>query len=52
MIGGSVTRYNFNRSVTPPAPFVYVTLLSRNGSGKSSEWPAQIDTGADKTVVP
>ncbi len=45
-------RYNFNQSVTPPAPFVYVRVLTRDGARRSSEWPAQIDTGADRTVVP
>jgi hypothetical protein len=47
-----VIRYNFNISVTPPAPFVYVTISSRDGSRETGNVAAQLDTAADKTVVP
>jgi hypothetical protein len=45
-------RYNYNRSVSPPAPFINVRILSRDGLRTSTSWPAQFDTGADRTVVP
>lgn len=45
-------RYNYNRTVEPPAPFVYVTLGRPDGTGATPQWPAQIDTGADRTIIP
>ena len=47
-----MTRYNYNRTATPSAPFVHVTIFATDGSGRSSEWPAQVDCGADKTILP
>lgn len=47
-----MTRYNYNRTTTPPAPFVHVTIFANDGSGRSSEWPAQLDCGADRTIIP
>jgi hypothetical protein len=45
-------RYAYNRQVEPPAPFVHVTIR-RPGPGQASdERPAQIDTAADRTVIP
>jgi hypothetical protein len=41
MMGDALTRYNFNRSMTPPAPFAYVKLLSRDGlRGSQGRRPA------------
>jgi len=45
-------RYSYNRQVTPPAPFVHVTLRRPDGTGDLSDWPAQLDTGADRSVIP
>lgn len=46
-------RYNYNRQVSPPGPFVHVTLM-RPGDSSSNirDVPAQIDTAADITVLP
>lgn len=45
-------RYAYNRQVDPPAPFVHVSLR-RPGDGPSlDDLPAQIDTAADRTVIP
>jgi hypothetical protein len=45
-------RYAYNRQVDPPAPFVHVALR-RPGDGPSlDDMPAQIDTAADRTVIP
>jgi predicted aspartyl protease len=35
-----------------PAPFVHVTLRCRQNEQEASEIPAQIDTAADRTVIP
>jgi hypothetical protein len=45
-------RYNYNRQVNPPAPFVHVHLSAPLSGSRGLELPAQIDTGADVTVVP
>lgn len=46
-------RYSYNRQVTPPAPFVHVTVSRPNDANIAlTDLPAQIDTGADFTVVP
>src|SRR5712692_8405322 len=45
-------RYLYNRQVNPPAPFVHVTIRTANASKELSEYPAQIDPGADRTVIP
>lgn len=47
-----MVRYNYIREFAPPAPFAYVTAASPDGSAGPGEWPAQLDTGADRTVVP
>ncbi len=45
-------RYAYNRQVDPPAPFVHVSLR-RPGDGPSIDnLPAQVDTAADRTVIP
>jgi predicted aspartyl protease len=47
-----VTRYRYNQQVSPPAPFVHVTLRHPVRSEAVSDLPAQLDTAADFTVVP
>jgi predicted aspartyl protease len=47
-----VTRYNYNQDVAPPAPFVHAVILRDEDGAPAVEWPAQIDTGADTTVIP
>src|SRR5262245_49047100 len=47
-----MTRYRYNEQFDPPAPFVYVRLYSLKTGADYGELPAQLDTGADRTVVP
>lgn len=47
-----MTRYNYNQQVAPPAPFVYVTIARPDDGAEMANIPAQLDTAADKTVVP
>jgi hypothetical protein len=45
-------RYSYNGQVTPPAPFVHVTVQPPGGATAVSELPALLDTAADITVIP
>jgi hypothetical protein len=45
-------RYAYNRQVEPPAPFVHVSLRCADTGQAVSNLPAQIDTAADRTVIP
>lgn len=45
-------RYGYNAQVQPPAPFVLITLRNPAGGAEVRDVPAQIDTAADRTVVP
>ena len=45
-------RYRYNRQLNPPAPFIHVHLGRPDGSLESRDIPAQLDTGADFTVLP
>lgn len=45
-------RYNYNRQIEPPAPFVHVSLSRPSGGVGLDDVPAQIDTAADMTVLP
>jgi hypothetical protein len=45
-------RGTYNTQVQPPAPFVLVSLRDALGLEQSLTIPAQIDTAADRTVVP
>ena len=47
-----MTRYRYNQQVDPPAPFVHVTLMRPVGDEAITDLPAQLDTAADRTVVP
>jgi predicted aspartyl protease len=46
-------RYNYNRQISPPAPFVHATVARPDDSTVSiSGVAAQLDTGADFSVIP
>jgi predicted aspartyl protease len=45
-------RYAYNRQLTPPAPFVHVTLRCIETGHFREAVPAQLDTAADRTVIP
>jgi predicted aspartyl protease len=47
-----VTRYNYNSQLQPPAPFVHVVVRNPADGSELQGIPAQIDTGADQTVLP
>ena len=45
-------RYNYNRQVTPPAPFAHVSVGRPVDETVVADLPAQLDTAADMTVIP
>jgi predicted aspartyl protease len=45
-------RYRYNQQVSPPAPFVHVTVSPPVPGSAGAEGPAQLDTAADMTVIP
>jgi hypothetical protein len=45
-------RYSYNAQKQPPAPFVRITLRHPLSGIEIRDIPAQIDTGADQTLVP
>jgi hypothetical protein len=45
-------RYSYNRQLVPPAPFIHVTLRCVESGRELGQVPAQIDTAADRTVLP
>jgi predicted aspartyl protease len=45
-------RYGYNRQVSPPAPFVHVTLRCAETGKEIADVPAQLDCAADCTVIP
>src|SRR5262245_30839733 len=45
-------RYRYAPHTDPPAPFVYLALKNRVTGAKVEQVPAQLDTGADLTVLP
>jgi predicted aspartyl protease len=47
-----VIRYTYNTQVQPPAPFVFLTLRNPADGRELQNVPAQIDLGADQTVLP
>jgi len=47
-----VIRYGYLAQLTPPAPFVNVTLTNPVSGGILRDLPAQLDCAADRTVVP
>lgn len=47
-----MVRYNYNRQVSPPAPFVHVSIRPPNEGSAEAVIPAQLDTAADLSVIP
>jgi len=47
-----MSRYRYNRQVSPPAPFIHVSVRSIAVNSAVAECPAQLDTAADLTVIP
>jgi hypothetical protein len=47
-----MVRYAYNQQVTPPAPFVHVSVRPPIGETAGVVVPAQIDTAADLSVIP
>jgi predicted aspartyl protease len=47
-----VIRYAYNQQVIPPAPFVHVSVRPPFAGAVAIIVPAQIDTGADLSVIP
>lgn len=45
-------RYNYVQQLQPPAPFVYVRLQNPVSGVELNDVPAQIDTAADRTLIP
>jgi hypothetical protein len=45
-------RYQYVTDVSPPAPFVQVVLRNPTADSALSTTPAQIDSAADRTVIP
>ena len=45
-------RYGYNAQKQPPAPFVFITLSHPTSGAEARDVPAQLDTGADQTLVP
>lgn len=45
-------RYRYTQQLTPPAPFVYVSIRCVATGALVSSLPAQLDTAADRTVLP
>ena len=52
MEGRGLIRYAYNLQKQPPAPFVLVTLRHPQTGAEVHDVPAQLDPGADCTVVP
>jgi hypothetical protein len=52
MEGRELIRYVYNSQKKPPAPFVLVTLANPLTGAEVRDVPAQLDTGADCTLVP
>ena len=45
-------RYIYNKQVSPPAPFVHVSVSPPQVGLEGMIVPAQIDTAADLSVIP
>src|SRR5947209_8180271 len=45
-------RYNYLPQLHPPAPFVYVTIRNPITRTEQRDVPAQLDSAADRTLVP
>ncbi len=47
-----MVRYKYNDERDPPAPFIYATIAGMDGTTGEARLPAQVDSGADRTVIP
>jgi hypothetical protein len=47
-----VIRYRYNTQLQPPAPFVHASLQNPADGTQVDNVPAQIDSAADRTVLP
>jgi len=47
-----VVRYRYQSQLQPPAPFVYVSLRNPVTGQELRDQPAQLDTAADRTLLP
>jgi len=47
-----VIRYGYVTQLRPPAPFVSVTLRNPVSGAEQRDVPAQLDTAADRTLLP
>ena len=47
-----MSRYRYNNQVIPPAPFAYTSQGAGHSGALSMEYPAQLDTAADLSVIP
>ncbi len=47
-----MVRYGYNAQFTPPAPLVHVTVRSPDLTKEVPDFPAQLDTAADRSVLP
>jgi hypothetical protein len=47
-----MVRFLYTQQCDPPAPFVYVTLRDPQRAREIADIPAQVDSGADRTVIP
>ena len=45
-------RYSYQSQIRPPAPFVHVTLRNPQTGQALADIPAQLDTAADRTLLP
>ena len=45
-------RYRYSDHLTPPAPFLNVTVRCPSTGREAAGIPAQVDTAADRTVLP
>ncbi len=45
-------RYQYLTQILPPAPFVHVTLTNPVSGVQQQDLPAQLDTAADRTLLP
>ena len=45
-------RYRYADQLSPPAPFVNVTVRCPTTGSRAADLPAQLDPAADRTVLP
>ena len=45
-------RYRYNGQLTPPAPFVHLSLRNPATGAEVASVPAQVDSAADRSVIP